>query len=155
MKFQLRPICLRQTAFALPQILPDFSETAVEVDLPPRDAVDEWVSLMTDYSSVDDLEKAVSEARKHLEQSQLQLHSTQEAEAALQSQIASLAAEVELLRSRLPDLKDTHNQLMSQSVEQLETIGSWSSQLTTKPSNAATKQSIFLLRNLSVSTRTI
>ena len=119
-----------------PQILPDISDSAVQVDLPQRDAMDEWVSLMTDYSSVDNLEQAVSEARKQLEQSQQQLRSTQQAEAALQSQVASLTTEVEHLRSRLQDLTATHNDLMNHSMAQLETIGSLRSQLTNKSSNA-------------------
>ena len=108
----------------------------MQVDLPQRDAMDEWVSLMTDCSSVDNLEKAVSEAREQLEQSQLQLRSTQQAEAALHSQVASLTVEVEHLRSRLQDLNDTHNNLMTHSMVQLETIDSLRSQLTTKSSNA-------------------
>ena len=86
--------------------------------------MDEWVSLRTDYSSVDNLEKAVSEARNQLEQPQLQLRSTQQAEAALHSQVASLTLEVEHLRSRLQDLTDTHNDLMNHSMAQFETIGS-------------------------------
>ena len=118
------------------QILPDVSDSAVQVNLPQRDAIDEWVSLMTDYSSVDNLEKAVSEARQQLEQSELQLRSTQQAEAALHSQVASLTAEVEYLRPRVQDLNDTHNNLMTQSMAQLETIGSLRSQLTTQTSNA-------------------
>ena len=119
-----------------PQILPDVSDSAVQVDLPQRDAMDEWVSLMTDYSSVDNLENAVSEARKQLEQSQLQLRSTQQAEAALHSRVASLTTEVEHLPSRFQDLNDTHNDLMNHSMAQLETIGSLRSQLTNKSSNA-------------------
>ena len=114
-----------------PQILPDISDSAVQMDLPQRDAMDEWVSLMTD-----NLEQAVSEARKQLEQSQQQLRSTQQAEAALQSQVASLTTEVEHLRSRLQDLTATHNDLMNHSMAQLETIGSLRSQLTNKSSNA-------------------
>ena len=106
------------------------------MDLRQRDAMDDWVSLMTDYSSVDNLEKTVSEAHKQLEQSQLQLHTPQQAEAALQSQVASLTSELEHLRSRLQDHNHTHNELMSHSMEQLETIGSLRSQLTIKSSNA-------------------
>ena len=87
----------------------------MQVDLPQRDAMDEWVSLMTDYSSLDNLEKAVSEARQQFEQSQLQLRSTEQAEAALHSQVASLTTEVEHLRSRLQDLNDTHNNLVTHS----------------------------------------
>ena len=98
--------------------------------------MDEWVSLMTDYSSVDNLEKAVSEARKQLEQSQLQLRSTQQAEAALHSQVGSLTNEVKHLRSSLPDLTDTHKDLINHSMAQFETIGSLRSQLTDKSSNA-------------------
>ena len=119
-----------------PQNLPDVSDSAVQVDMPQREAMDEWVSLMTDYSSVDNLEKAVSEARKQLEQSQLHFRSFQQAEAALHSQVGSLTTEVELLRSRLQDLTDTHNNLMNHSMAQLETIGSLGSQLTNKSSNA-------------------
>ena len=129
-----------------PQVIPDISDSAVQVDLPQRDSMDEWVSLKTDYSSVDNLEKAVSEARKQLEQSQLQLRSTQQAEAALQSQIASLTAEVEHLQSRLQDLNDTHNDLMTHSMAKIETIGSLRSKLTTKSSNA--EPIIRLLRQL-------
>ena len=106
-----------------PQIFPDVSDSAVQVDMPQRDAMDEWVSLMTDFSSVDNLEEAVSEARQQLEQSQLQLRSTQQAEAALLFQVASLTAEVEHLRFRRQDINDTHNNLMTPITEQLETIG--------------------------------
>ena len=118
------------------QILPDISHSAVQVDMPQRDAMDEWVCLMTDYSSVDNLEKAVTEARKQLEQSQLQLRSTQQTEAALHSQVASLTTEVEHLRSRVQDFTDSHNDLMNHSMTQLETIGSLRSQLTNKSSTA-------------------
>ena len=119
-----------------PQSLPDISDSAVQVDFPQRDAMDEWVFLMADYSSVDNLENAVTEARKQLEQSQLQLRSTQQAEAALHSQVASLAVEMEHLRSRLQDLNDTHNNLMTHSMAHFETTGSLRSRLTTKSSNA-------------------
>ena len=119
-----------------PQIFTDASDSAVQVDMPQRDAMDEWVSLMTDYFSVGNLEKAVSEARKQLEQSQLQLRSTRQAEAALHSQVGSLTTEVEHLRSRLQDFTDTHNDLMNHSMAQPETIGSLRSQLRNKSSNA-------------------
>ena len=99
-----------------PQILTYVSDSGVQVDLPQRDAMDEWVSLITDYSSVDNLEKAVSEAGRQLEQSQLQLRSPQQAEVALHSEVASMTAEVEHLRSRLQDLNDTHNDLMTHSM---------------------------------------
>ena len=129
-----------------PQLLPDVSDSAVQIDLPQRDAMNEWVSLMTDYSSVDNLEKAVSEAHKQLEQSQLQLRSSQQAEAALHSHVASLTTEVGHLRSRLQDLTDTHNDLMNHSMAQHETIGSLRSQLTNKSSNA--EPIVRLLRQL-------
>ena len=118
----------------------------MQVDLPQREAMDEWVSLMTDYSSVDNLEKVVSEARKQLEQSQLQLRSTQQAEAALHSQVAPLTIEVEHLRSRLQDVTDTQKHLMNHSMAQPETIGSLRSQLTNKSSNA--ESVLRLLRQL-------
>ena len=108
--------------------------------------MDEWVFLMTDYSSVDNLQKAISGAPKQLEQSQLQLHTTQQVEAVLQSQVASLTSELEHLRSRLRDLNHTHKELMSHSMEQLETIGSLRSQLTTESSNS--EPTLRLLRQL-------
>ena len=108
--------------------------------------MDEWVSLMPHYSSVDNLETAVSEAHKQLEQSQLQLRSTQQAEASLHSQVASLTTEVEHLRSRLQDPTDTHNDLMNHSMAQFETIGSLRSQLTNKSSTA--EPMLRLLRQL-------
>ena len=129
-----------------PQILPDVTDSAVQLDMSRRDAMDEWVSLMTDYSSADNREKAVSEDCKQLEQSQLQLRSTQQAEAALRSQVGSFITEVEHLRSRLQDLTDTHNDLMNHSMAQLETIGSLRSQLTNKSSNA--EPILLLLRQL-------
>ena len=131
-----------------PQILPDTSDSAVQVDLPQCDAMDEWVSLMTDNSSVDNLEKTVSEAPKQLEQSQLHFRSSQQTEAALHSQVASLTNEIEHLRSRLQDLTDTHNDLMNQSMAQIETIGSLRSQLTKKSSTA--EPILRLLRQLLV-----
>ena len=119
-----------------PQTLPDVFDSGVQVDMPQRDAMDEWVSLMTDYSSVDNLEKAVSDARKQLEQSHLPLRSTQQAEAALHAQVGSLTTEVKHLRSRLWDLTDTHNDLIDHSTAQFETIGSLRSQVTNKSSNS-------------------
>ena len=92
--------------------------------------------MMTDYSSVDDLEKVVSEACKQLEKSQLQLHTAEQAETSLQSQVAALTAEVEHLWSCLQDLIYTHNEFTSQSMEQLETIDSLRIQLTHKTSNS-------------------
>ena len=96
----------------------------------------EWVSVMTEYSSLDNFEKAGSEAHKQLEQSQLQLQTTEQAEAALQSQVASLTAEVGHLRSRFQDVNHTRNELMSHSMDQIEMILSLHSQLTSKSSNS-------------------
>ena len=86
--------------------------------------MNEWVSLMTEYSSVGDLEQAVSDACKQLEQSQLQLQTTQQAEAVVQSGVSSLNPEGEQLCSRLHNQTKTHNELESHSKEQLETIRS-------------------------------
>ena len=86
--------------------------------------MDDWVFLMTGYFSVDNLEKAISETRKQFEQSQLQLHTTQQAEAALQSKVASLTAQMKHLWSCLQDLNHAHNELINHSMEQHETISS-------------------------------
>ena len=86
--------------------------------------MDEWASLMAEYSSVGDLDQAVSDARKQLKQSQLQLQTTPQAEAAMQSRVSSLNAEVEQLRSLLHNVTETHNELKSHSKEQLKTIRS-------------------------------
>ena len=150
LRFQLRPISPTANCFCPepipPQSLLDVSDSAVQVDLPQRDAMDEGVSLMTDSSSVDNIERAVSEARKQLEQSQQQLRSTQPAEAALHFQVSSLTAEEEHLCSRLQDFSDTHNNFMTLSMTQLEMIGSLHSQLTTKSSNS--EPVLCLLRQL-------
>ena len=66
-----------------PQILPGISDTAVQVELPKWEATDEWVSLMTGYSSVDSLKQASFDTRKQLEHSQPRFQTTQQAEAGL------------------------------------------------------------------------
>ena len=119
-----------------PQILFDNCNTALQVDLPQPDAMFEWVSMMTDYASVHNLEQLVSDARNKLEQSQLHLQTTQQAEAALQPRVSSMNAEVEQLRSRFHDLTNTDNELVRYSMEQLQSIGSLRSQLASKSSNS-------------------
>ena len=108
---------------------------------------------MTENSFVDNTENAVPEARKQLEQSQLQLHTTHPAEAALQSQVESLTAELGHMRSRLQDFNHTHNELMSHSKDELETIVSLRSQFPSKSSNS--EPILRLLRQLLLTLTTV
>ena len=46
-----------------PRLLPDMSDFAIQVEMETSTAHDTWCSLMTDYSSVDRLQRAFDEAK--------------------------------------------------------------------------------------------
>ena len=97
-------------------------------------AHDTWCSLMTDYSSVDRLQRAFEEAKVEAQtffylNSQL-LKDMAEAQRQASAEIAQLRSEhepllrdKEQLKASLADLNATHNQLMAHSLKQTDQIG--------------------------------
>ena len=127
-----------------PRLLPDTCDLTTQLDSPSAaNDLHKWCSLMTDYSSVDRLQKAFDEARIEARtffdfNSQLLTdlaavrQEAEEAVATLKSQIQTLQADNKHLRSSLADLNATHNSLMAHSLSQTEQIGELLSRLPEK-----------------------
>ena len=110
------------------------SDFATQVEMETSSAHDKWCSLMTDYSSVDRLQRAFDEAKVEAQtyfdlNSQL-LEDMAEAQRQASAEITQLRSEHEALlrdkeqlKASLADLNATHNQLMAHSLAQTERIG--------------------------------
>ena len=117
-----------------PRFLPDMSDFAIQVEMETSTAHDTWCSLMTDYSSVDRLQRAFDEAEVETQtyfdlNSQL-LEDMAEAQRQASAEITQLRSEHEALlrdkeqlKTSLADLNATHNQLMAHSLNQTKQIG--------------------------------
>ena len=117
-----------------PRLLPDMSDFAIQVEMETSTAHDTWCSLMTDYSSVDRLQRALGEAKVEAQtyfdlNSQL-LEDMAEAQRQASAEITQLRSEHEALlrdkeqlKASLADLNATHNELMAHSLNQTEQIG--------------------------------
>ena len=108
--------------------------STIQVDLLTTTDLDQWCSLMTDFSSVDCLQQPFDEAKVEAQtyfDLNLQLVTDmavvrQAAEAevtALKTQIVTLQEENMTLRSSPTDLNASHNSLMAHSLSQTEQIG--------------------------------
>ena len=127
------------------------SDVEIQVDRDEQQAMDEWCSLMTDFSSVDRLQTAFNEAREEarryfglcseaheqitsLKQALLNLEADKEAElnklrtAHLQA-VADLQKETDDIRVTYGDLRATHDQLMRESLDRIEELTSLRTQL--------------------------
>ena len=116
------------------RLLPDMSDFATQVEMETSIAHDTWCSLMTDYSSVDRLQRAFDEARVEAQtyfdvNSQL-LEDMAEAQRQASAEIKQLRSEHEALlrdkeqlKASSADLNATHNELMAHSLNQTEQIG--------------------------------
>ena len=117
-----------------PRLLPDMSDFSTQVEMEPSTAHDTWCSLMTDYSSVDRLQRAFDEAKVEAQtyfdlNSQL-LEDMVEAQRQASAEITqrhseheALLRDKEQLKASLADLNATHNELMAHSLNQTEQIG--------------------------------
>ena len=117
-----------------PRLLPDMSVFATQVEMETSTAHDTWCSLVTDFSSVDRLQRAFEEAKVEAQtyfdlNSQL-LEDMAEAQRQASAEITQLRSEHEALlrdkeqlKASLADLNATHNQLMAHSLKQTEQIG--------------------------------
>ena len=117
-----------------PRLLPDMSDFATQVEMETSTAHDTWCSLMTQYSSVDHLQRAFEEAKVEAQtyfdlNSQL-LGDLAEAQRQASAEITQLRSEHEALlrdkeqlKASLADLNATHNELMAHSLNQTEQIG--------------------------------
>ena len=117
-----------------PRLLPDMSDFAIQVKMETSTAYDTWCSLLTDYSSVDRLQRAFDEAEVEAQtyfdlNSQL-LEDMAEAQrqasveiTQLRSEHEALLRDKEQLKASLADLNATHNKLMAHSLNQTEQIG--------------------------------
>ena len=117
-----------------PHLLPYMSDFAIQVEIETSTAHDTWCSLMTDYSSVDRLQRAFDEAKAEAQtyfdlNSQL-LEDMAEARRQASAELTQLRSEHEALlrdkgqlKASLADLNATHNELMAHSLNQTEQIG--------------------------------
>ena len=117
-----------------PRLLPDMSDFATQVEMETCTAHDTWCSLMTDYSSVDRLQRAFDEAKVEAQtyfdlNSQL-LEDMAEAQRQASAEITQLRSEhgallrdKEQLKASMADLNASHNELMAHSLNQTKRIG--------------------------------
>ena len=112
-----------------PRALPDVSDNSTQVDLHTSKALDEWCSLMTDFSSVDKLDQAFHEARAEAEKYYKLFADSQQELATLRANTDRLQLDNENLRNSLTDLNASHNALIAQSLQQLDQLSNLRSQL--------------------------
>ena len=116
-----------------PRLLPDMSDFATQVEMETSTAHDRWCSLMTDYSSVDRLQRAFDEskfeAQTYFDLNSQLLEDMAEAQRQASAEITQLRSEHEALlrdkeqlKASLADLNATHNELMAHSLKQTERI---------------------------------
>ena len=114
-----------------PRLLPDMSDFATHVEMETSTAHDTWCSLMTDYSSVDRLQRAFDEAKveaqtyfdlnSQLSEDTVEAQRQTSAESKqLRFEHEALLRDKEQLKASLADLNATHNQLMAHSLAQTE-----------------------------------
>ena len=114
-----------------PRLMPDMSDFAIQVEMETSTAHDTWCSLMTDYSSVDRLQRAFVEtkveAQTYFDLNSQLLEDMAEAQRQASAEITQLRSEHEALLRDKEQLKAslvaTHNELMSHSLNQTEQIG--------------------------------
>ena len=110
------------------------SDFATQVEMETSTAHDTWCSLMTDYSSIDRLQRSFDEAKLEAQtyfdlNSQLFEYMVEAQRQAseeitqLRSEHEALLRDKEQLRASLGDLNATHNELMAHSLNQTEHIG--------------------------------
>ena len=111
-----------------PQILPDIADGIAQTDSQPldtveaMDAMDSWVSLITDFSSFQQMEDSMKELRQQLKETQARLENSQGERKAMEIQRMDNEKEIDDLRNQLKTLKDTHSELVNHSLAQLQTI---------------------------------
>ena len=113
-----------------PPVLPDVMDTSTQANMDKETALNDWVTVTTDFSSVTQLDKAFQDARREAEVYYDMYTEADLAAASARKQIEQLTAESQQLRSSLDDLNRTHNSLMADSLRHLEEIGSLRTQLT-------------------------
>ena len=117
-----------------PRLLPYMSDFAIQVEIETSTAHDTWCSLMTDYSSVDLLQRAFDEAKiepqTYFDLNSQLLEDMAEAQRQASAELTQLRSEHEALlrdkgqlKASLADLNATHNELMAHSLNQTEQIG--------------------------------
>ena len=117
-----------------PRFLPDMSDFATQVEMETSTAHDTWCSLMTDYSSVDRLQRAFDEvkveAKTYFDFNSQLLEDMAEAQRQASAEFTQLRSEHEAflcdkeqLKASLTVLNATHNELMAHSLDQTEQIG--------------------------------
>ena len=117
-----------------PRLLPDMSDFPTQVEMETSTAHDTWCSLMTDYSSVDRLQRAFDdakvEAQTYFDLTSQLLEDMAEAQRQASAEITQFRSEHEALlrdeeqlKASLADLNATHNELMARSLKQTEQIG--------------------------------
>ena len=112
-------------------------DAEVQVDLIKQDAMDEWCNLMTDFSSVEHLERAFNDARREcskLHEGFLEAYSQLKT---LQTENTILQQRNEELRTALADLNNTHNSLMADSLSKIEEISDLRSRLARTDNNSS------------------
>ena len=123
-----------------PRLLPDMSDFAIQVEMETSTAHDTRCSLMTDYPSVDRLQRAFDEAKveaqTYFDRNSQLLEDMAEAQRQASAKITQLRSEHEALfldkeqlEASLADLNATHNELMAHSLNQTEQIGEFPSTL--------------------------
>ena len=122
-----------------PRLLPDTSDSCTQVDFHAVQALDDWCSVMTDFSSDDILQRAFVEAKIEAQtyfdfnaQLLTEVTGTQQKAEILRAQLALLLEEKKQVRHSLDDPNSTHNALMAHLLAQTEQIGDFRLRLPAK-----------------------
>ena len=131
-----------------PKVHPDTDDIAIQCELTTDKALDDWCSIMTDFSCVDHLNTAFCEAREEA-MNYFDLYEKASAEAvAIRSSLANAQLESERLKATLEELRVTHNQLLQESLHRIEEINELKSQLKRKTNTSPDAAIQLLLSHL-------
>ena len=107
-----------------PPVLPDVMDTSIQADMDKESALNDWVTVTTDFSSVTQLDKTFQDARREAGVFYDMFTEADLAAASARKQVEHLTSESQQLRSSLDDLNRTHNSLMADSLRHLKEISS-------------------------------
>ena len=121
-------------------------EVEVQVDLVKQDAMDEWCSLMTDFSSIENLERAFNDAKKECSQLHEGFIEAYCQLKAVQAEHETVLKREEELRTALKELNETHNSLMADSLLKIDEISDLRSRLA-RADNSSSNALLSLIRS--------
>ena len=113
-----------------PPVFPEVLDLSVQADMDKEPALNDWVTVTVNFSSIAQLYKAFQDARRKAEVYYDMYSDAGLAAASDRKQVEHLTAESRQLRSSLDRLNRTHNSLMADSLRHLEEISYLRTRLT-------------------------